>query len=260
MIAAACIAILVLAMFVWQDGVNRCNDGVRYTSCAPQPTPFHRRFCYWPPMALQIATWLSFAFIATSLGTWWRSVLFITLPGVWFCATRPLTVDGPSMALAWAAALLRPTHPWIAIALAFLSGIIHERGPVFAMLYAGDPAMLFGLAGATLFWRHPAPRDTDAFVGLPTLKATVYAHKGMQDWLDWKAWLYPTRAIIPLAASAHIPIGAWAALVVASASRIIATDNARLVMWGVPPILMAIHDAPPHWLIALHAFTFIRVA
>lgn len=253
----AIVAAVVLAMMVWQDGVNECNDGRRYTSGKSQPTPFHRRWCGWPRKLLIACSYLGVVFVAATLGSWWQSLMFVTLPGVWFVVTRPTTVDAPAMAMAWAGALVFPHNHWAAVMLSMASGFIHERGPVFAALYAWHPLLLLGLVSVG-WWRKSAPFDGDKFVGLPSLRDTIRVHKSTQDWLNWKSWLFATRGLIPIAALVGVPLSAWAALAVASASRIIATDNSRIVLWGAPALIVAMHDVP-QWAVALHALTFVRM-
>lgn len=254
---AGAVALAVIALFVWNDGIKECNDGRRYTSKRPQPTPFHRRWCGWPRRLLIASSLVGLVFIAATLGSWWQSLLFITLPGAWFCATRPTTVDAVSMAFAWGSALLFPRHPYLAVALSCVSGFTHERGPVFAALYAWHPLPLLGLAFIG-WWRKPAPKDGDKFVGLPSLREVIRTHKPMQDWLHWGGWLISSRGLIPIAALVGVPLSAWAVLAVAHASRIVATDNSRLVLWGAPPMIAAMHDAPM-WAVAAHALSFVRM-
>lgn len=251
------VAIGALALMVWQDGIHECNDGRRYTSGTPQPTPFHRRWCGWPRRLLIACTYVGLVFVASTLGSWWQALIFSTLPGVWFCATRPTTVDAPAMALAWASALMMPRSPYVATLLACLSGLIHERGPVFAALYAWHPLPLIGLVSIG-WWRKPAPRDNDPFVGLSSIRDVIRVHKRMQDWLSWKAWVFPSRALVPMAALASVPLSAWFAFALASATRIVGTDNSRYILWGAPPMIAALHDTPL-WLVAVHAMSFLRV-
>ncbi len=257
-IFAALTSLAILLLMLWQDGVSDCNDGKRYTSCAPQPTPFHRRLHNWPRRVLMAATWLSAIAIGASLGSWQRALMFATLPGVWFCITRPTTVDMPCMALAWGSSMAwaRGMHP-LAIALSCASGCMHERGPVFAALYSLSPVPLVGLV-AVQWWAKAAPPDDDKLVGLVGIRAVLKAHKPYTDYLVWKQWLLPTRALVPLAAWSSVPPAAWLAFGVAQASRVMGTDNSRFVMWGTPPLLMAIDRCPP-WVLALHAMTFVRV-
>lgn len=254
---SAVIAVLFIAMYVYQDGVQPCNDGRRYTSRRRQPSPFNRRFCGWNAELLAWCTWCFLLLTAVTLGAWWKALLFMTIPGVGFCATRPHTVDAVSMGLAWGAALHVPHHPGMACALALASGFVHERGPVFAALYAWHPLPLVGLLGV-MWWRKSAPSDGDPYVGLPTLRATLAAQKKMQDYVDWKGWLYPTKAIVPLAATEQVAPSAWLALALATATRIMGTDNARFVMWGVPPVLASMTRAPL-WLVAVHAMFLVRM-
>jgi len=256
LIVCAGIALGVMLLYVYQDGVLPCNDGKRYTSRRRQPRPFHRRFCGWHPTALKWVSWVSLFGVAVSLGEWWKTLLFITIPGVWFCVTRPETVDGPSMGLAWLSAWLLPTHPVAACFAAVLSGFVHERGPVFAALYAWHPLPLLGLLGV-MWWRTPAPRDGDPYVGMKGLWPTMLAQKRMQDFMDWKGWLFPTKAIVPLGVLAHVPLEGWAPLGVATATRIMGTDNSRFVMWGVPAVLAHMASAPA-WIVVLHAMLTVR--
>lgn len=254
---SALVALVVLALMVWNDGMHACNDGRRYTSGLPQPTPFHRRWCGWPKKLLTASSVAGLVFVAATLGSWWQSLLFVTLPGVWFVATRPTTVDGVAMGLAWGAALLFPINPYAAVGLSCLSGFVHERGPVFAALYAWHPLLLVGLV-CIGWWRKPWPKDTDPFVGLSSLRETILVHKKMQDWLSWKGYVISTRAVIPIAALVGVPLSAWVALAVAHASRIVATDNSRIVLWGAPPMIAAMHGVPM-WAVAVHALTFTRM-
>lgn len=251
------VALGVLAMMVWQDGIHECNDGRRYTSNLPQPSPFHRRWCGWPRWLLITSSYVGLLFVASTIGAWWQALVFVTLPGVWFLATRPTTVDAPAMALAWSSGLVLPRNPYLGTLLACLSGFVHERGPVFAALYAWHPLPLVGLV-AIGWWRKPAPPDGDKFVGLPTLNATILRHKRAQDWLSWGSYALATRGVIPMAAMAGVPLSAWLALAVATASRLVATDNSRIVLWGTPPMIAALHGTPM-WLVAVHTLSFVRM-
>lgn len=256
-VLSALISIVVLAVMVWQDGTHDCNDGRRYTSSKPQPSPFHRRWCGWPRWLLIACSYVGVVFVAATLGAWWQALVFVTLPGVWFVATRPTTVDAPAMALAWASALLIPRNPYAATFLACLAGCVHERGPVFAALYAWHPLPLVGLV-AIGWWRKPAPPDGDRFVGLSSIRETICVHKPTQDWLSWKQWIFATRGLVPLAALSGVPLSAWGAFAVAGASRIVATDNSRIVLWGAPALIVAMHDVPM-WAVAAHALSFVRM-
>ncbi len=260
---AAGIAVLVLAMFVHQEGIRSCPDGRRYCSGKPQPKPFHRRFCSWPAKLLTPLTWLSLLFVAVSFGTWWQSLLFITLPGVALVATRPTCVDGPTMALAWGSSLLWPTHPVLAVALSCLSGAVHERGPVFAALYCWSPWPLLGLA-AVQWWRKPARWDGDPYVDISGLSNIIRQHRPWHDFLDWRGWVLPTRAVIPLAAMSSAPMSAWTALLVASATRLVGTENGRFLAYGAIPLIAATHADPLptfalYGAVAMHAQTLSRL-
>lgn len=261
MIAAGLVGLVAVALFAWQSGVQNCQDGARYTSGAPQPTPFHRRFHAWPPRLLMVVTWLSFVATAAMLGTWQRAALFMTLPGVWMCVVMPTTVDGPAMALAHASAALLPSHPVPSVILSLLAGAIHERGPVFASLYAFSPWPLLGLL-AVQWWATKAAPDrrstdlADHLVGLSTW-GSIKAHKPHVDLLNEGGFVWALRGVVPLAAWLGAPVQAWVALGLAYTSRLVATDTARSLMWAAPALLM--HLDPPAWAVALHVVSFRRV-
>lgn len=137
MVPALIASVACIATHVWQDDIASCADGVRYTSGKPQPQPFNRRFCGWNARVLTALTFVSLLGLGLCMGTWWRAVLLLTLPGAWFIAHHPTCTDAVCMLLAWCSALLLVGgHPYPAVLLSCLSGFIHERGPVFAALYA----------------------------------------------------------------------------------------------------------------------------
>lgn len=258
MIYAALVGLVVVALYVWQCGANPSQDGTRYTSGQPQPSPFHRRFHAWPPRVLMIVTWASFVALAAMTGSWSRAFLFMTLPGVWMCVVMPTTVDGPAMALALAASLLWPTQPWVAVGMSCLSGALHERGPVFAAMYAWSPWPLIGLIAVQWWAKRAAPNHASAdladrlvgrgFVG------TIVAHKPHVNLLNEGGLVWALRGVPLLAAWLGAPVQAWVALGVAYASRLVATDTARSMMWAAP-ILIRDVDAPA-WAVALHVVSF----
>ncbi len=186
--------------------------------------------------------------------------MFLTLPGAWFCITHPTCPDLVAMSLAWGAATLWPVHPYAAVALSLASGFVHERGPVFAAVYAWTPWLLVGLL-AVQWWakavpRSPSGRLADTLTGHTTLGA-IKAHKPHQDLLDWQTLVWPLRAVIPVAAWLGASPAAWAALALAYLSRILGTDTSRFMMWAAPPLL-ARAGACPAWIVALHVMTFRR--
>jgi hypothetical protein len=171
-------------------------------------------------------------------------------------------VDGPSMALAVASASLMPSHPVIAVACSLLSGAIHERGPVFAALYAWSPWPLIGLL-AVQWWAtraspdHRSPELADRLVGHKSMLATMLAHKPHVDLLNEGGLVFALRGIPILAAWQGVSWHAWTALAVAFASRLVGTDTARCLMWAAPALLLEID--PPWWAVVIHIMTFRRV-
>lgn len=262
MIASALIGVVAVLVYVWQDGVNNCQDGVRYTSGTPQPSPFHRRFHWWPARLLMLVTWLSFVGIAMLLGTPSRAAMFMALPGVFMCSVMPTTVDGPSMVMAAASGALWSSSPALSITLSLAAGAIHERGPVFAALYAWSPWPLVGML-AVQWWATPASPDhrspelADRLVGHRSTLATMLAHRPHVDLLNGGGLIWGLRGLPLWAAYAGAPLNAWVALGVAFASRLVGTDTARCLMWAAPAFLM--HMDPPWWVVALHVVTFRRV-
>lgn len=259
------IAALVVALYVWQDGVHDCQDGRRYTSRAAQPSPFNRRFNHWPPRVLAVVSWASLVGVAGLLGSWPAAVLFVTLPGVYFCAIMPTTVDGPALLCAWGASLLWPSHHAAALALSCLGGLIHERAPVFAALYAWTPWLLAGLSVSVLLAlrgsaspKHDSPDLADRLVGHRGLIRTALAHKPHVDMLNDTGLVWSLRGVVPLAAWLGAPVQAWVALGVAYLSRLVATDTVRSLLWAAPPLIAGTHA--PVWAVALHAMSFKRAS
>lgn len=265
MIWAAIAAVAVLGLYVHQDGIHRCQDGDRYTSGKLQPHPFHRRICSWPPRVLMVVSWASFIAIATLLGGWRASLLFMTLPGVWFCVTHPTTVDGPSMLLAWLSSLAwAHGHPWVSVLCSCVAGLVHERAPMFAALYAWHWMPLVGLVVPLLRGlreparpNHASPELADRLVGHGTWGA-IWAHKDYIDMMGDSGLVWSLRGLPAIAALVGAGPSAWASLVAAYLSRIIGTDTSRYMLWAAPPLCAGMVDAPV-WMLALHVMTFRRV-
>ncbi len=256
MIYAALATAAIMAIYLWQDGLRECPDGRRYTSGKPQPYPFHRRFCAWPTPVLIAVSLASMLALGTLMGSWTKALLFITLPGAWLVVTRPTTVDAPAMLLSFGAAALFPTYPWFAVLLSCLAGFVHERGPVFAALYAWHPLLLVGLVCAG-WWRKAAPPDSDHRVGHGLLKSLA-SHKTDHDWLDLEATLFAARGLPFFAIAYGTSPAAWLTLGLSWAQRVICTDLGRLVLWAAP---VMIRDMPevPAWLVLAHVVTFRRM-
>ncbi len=256
MIYAALVSLVVVAIYLWQDGTVDCPDGLRYTSGRPQPHPFHRRWCGWPKRMLVGVSLASLVALGAMMGDWRRAALLITLPGAWLIATRPTTVDAPTMALAYGASMLFPAHPWLAVLMSCVGGFLHERTPVFAALYAWHPLLLVGLV-CSGWWRTPAPPDADPRVGLGAIKA-LFAHRKDHDWLGIEQNLYAMRAVPLLAAAYGTSPAAWTSLAVTWASRLIGTDLARYALWAAPAMLRDMPDVPS-WMVLAHVMTFRRM-
>lgn len=255
-VVALAVSAALVALLVWQDGLNPCNDGDRYTSGKPQPFPFHRRFCGWNPTVLRIASWACLVALGGAMGSWKGAVLLLTLPGAWFIASHATTVDAPSMLLAVLSAMLFREHPYVAVLFSLASGFIHERGPVFAALYAWHPLLLVGLV-AVGWWRTPARPDHDQLVGRGLLHA-LRAHRPYVDFLDWRVNVFALRGVVPLAAFYGVSTSAWLTLAVAWFSRVVGTDACRFAFWAAPILVRELPDVPA-WAVLAHAATIRRM-
>jgi hypothetical protein len=253
---ASIVSLAAIALCIWQDGVQPCNDGDRYTSGGAQPYPFHRRFCGWNPWMLRAASLVGLAAMGTMMGDAKHALLFVSLPGFWFCAVHLTCVDAPAMALALLAAVVFPHNIYIAAGLSCLAGFVHERGPVFAALYAWHPFLLVGLV-CVGWWRSPAKSDKDKLVGHGLL-SSIWAHRPYNDWLDWKVNVLALRGLPFFAAYYGASPRALAALAVAWASRLVGTDGARFIWWGSPLLIRELPDIP-WWLVLAHVVTFRRM-
>lgn len=256
MILALLASVTIIAVYIWQDGFTECPDGRRYTSGVAQPYPFHRRFCRWPRWLLIGVSLASLVTLGVLMGDWKKSLLLMTLPGAWLIATRPTTVDAPAMLLAYAASMLFPSQPYFAVLLSCIAGVIHERGPVFAALYAWSPLLLVGLVGVQ-WWCQAAPADEDARVGRGFI-SSVLVHRADHDWLDWPTTVFAMRGVPLMAAGFGVSISAWVALGVAWASRLVGTDLGRFAFWAAPVLVRDLPDVPA-WMVLAHAMTFRRM-
>jgi hypothetical protein len=262
---AAIASALVFGVIVWQDGFQLSNDGRRYTGQWSHPPPFHRRFHHWTPRALRIATVLAFVVIGATFDDWRAAVMVATCSGAIFCASY-LTVDAPAIALAWTAALAWHADGWwraLAIILTFASGVLHERGPVFAAVYAWHPILLIGLAGVA--WDADTdPRDGDPYVGHPTIREAIKFHRDVkaQDLLDIKSVFIPLRSLVMAPAVFGAEPRTWAALALAYASRILGTDPGRFMWWAAPPLAYDFAHRGGYYIpiaLALHIATMKRM-
>ncbi len=257
MLYAFLASLAIVAIMLWEDLIVDCPDGDRYTSGKRQPYPFNRRFCHWHPQVLILASLGSVVALGALMGTWKGALLLTTLPGAWVCVTRPTTTDAPCMLLAWLASMLFPTHPYFAVLLSCLSGVIHERGPVFAVLYAWHPLLLIGLVGVQ-WWRKAAPADDDVRVGRG-LWSSLKQHRRDHDWLNWEQTIFPLRAIPLLAAAYGTSLAAWTTLGFTWATRLVGTDLARYAFWAAPIMIRDMPDVPT-WMVLAHVVTFRRQA
>ena len=257
MIAALLTSVAVLGVYLWQDGIIDCPDGRRYTSFRRQPYPFHRRWCAWPKWLLTSLSLASLVMLGALMGSWKGALMLLTLPGAWLCATRPTTVDAPAILLALTSSMLFPAHPYAAVLVAIVGGVIHERVPVFAAIYAWHPLLLVGLVGVQ-WWRKPAPPDADPRVGRGFV-ASLSSHRRDHDWLHWEQTVFAMRGLPLFAAWLGVTPAAWCALALSWAARVVCTDLGRLALWAAPLLIRDLPDVPA-WMVLLQAVTFRRMA
>jgi hypothetical protein len=153
-------------------------------------------------------------------------------------------LDAPSFALALAvAALAASGHPGAAAALALPLGATREAGPLFAAVWAWHPAPLVGLLAAG--WWLPAgapPVDAPWLTRPLRYCAALRWHIG----LDASLYLRPWGAAL-----AGLVAPSWqtgAALLLAHAQCLVATDTIRLAVWAAPVLVAgAARALPPGW-------------
>jgi hypothetical protein len=147
----------------------------------PQPMPFHFRWLLPMLLGKRLRSWfwvsagsalgaaagisvLAMQHGASQLQAAMAAGLFLGLPAVRFAVVRaPVLPEMPMMCLAVAAAVLWPISPPAAIAVALLGGMVNEKTPVWAALFAFQPLLLAGLLAPLLrvVFRWPIPPHED---------------------------------------------------------------------------------------------------
>jgi hypothetical protein len=191
-------------------------------------------------------------------GRWSPGLFLFGLPGVWDTARYcPPLVDAPAMALAVLSAAAVKQGQWgLGIVLSLAAGATKETAPLFAALYAWNPAPLIGLGAPAL--RHLQPAGDDVF-GPDEFPHYVLDHPFETAWStrqgrskDWKLWLAPWGAC--LAGFGNPTPQTLATLAAAYGQCIGATDNARLYQWAWPVMAdNTVKAAGSWWLVALIA-------
>jgi hypothetical protein len=211
----------------------------------------------WPLLAAGAFVW------AVAMGATWQvaaatAALLVALPGVWGPhSVRPVGVDLPAMAISvWAAAAFAAGQPLVGVVLTLWAAAIKEQAPLWVALWAWNPLALVALVGPAIAWfvRRPA---MDEVTALPVLRRvhdhpvrTAMEHRQQQG--GWRnAWLMVAPWGVTLAALLDPSPWLIAAVVVAYAQLLVATDVVRLYQVVAGPVvcLAAAGVIPTQWLL-----------
>ncbi|NBW09903.1 MAG: hypothetical protein EBR82_17945 [Caulobacteraceae bacterium] len=214
-------------------------------------------FASWPLLAAGSVVW------ALGMGADWQAAVaaaafLVALPGVWGPhSVRPVGVDLPSMAVAiWAAAAFAHGQPLVGVVIACIAAGISEKAPVMVALWAWTPWALVALVVPLVanFVRRPG---LDEVTAVPLLKrvhdhpiTTAMEHRRQQG--GWRnAWLMVAPWGVTLAALLDPSPWLIAAMVVAYAQLLVATDVVRLYQAVAGPVacLAAAGVIPTQWLL-----------
>lgn len=121
-----------------------------------------------------------------------------------------------------------------------------------------DPLLLLTGLCCVGWWRKPTTPDDDKLVGRGFIYA-IKAHKPYVDWLDWGVNVFSLRGLPLMAAYFGVSPWAWLTIAVAWASRLVGSDNGRLILWGAPALILAMPHDIPAWMVLAHAVTFRRL-
>ena len=211
----------------------------------------------WPLLAAGAFVW------AVGMGADWKvaaaaAAFLVALPGVWGPhSVRPIGIDLPAMAVAiWAAAAFAHGQPVVGVLLTIVAATISEKAPVMVALWAWTPWALVALVAPLVanFVRKP---ELDEITAIPLLKqvhdhpvATAMEHRQQQG--GWRnAWLMVAPWGVTLAALLNPTPWLFAAVAVAYAQLLVATDCVRLYQVVAGPVvcLAAAQVIPPQWLL-----------
>ncbi len=175
--------------------------------------------------------------------------LLAGLPSLRFSFFAPVLVDMPAMALALGAAVLWPIEPILAFACAGIAGLVSEKAPIWAAVFALSPWLLSGLAApafVALVTRRTAadPNDPLAETITHPIRSSMKWHAG--KWRNPHLMLLPWGACLVVLADPTL----WLviALAVGYAQIFVATDTVRLYQQAAPVVcVLAALSIPIDW-------------
>lgn len=232
--------------------------------CRDSPTRWKVAWLVSWPLGFAAATVWALGAGAAPAAAVAAAVLLIALPGVWGpLVVRPVGVDLPAMAVGLVAAAMW-VHGWYvpALIVVAVAASIKESSPVWVALWVWSPWPLVALVvpAVVAIVRRP---EIDPVTTVPVLRevhdhpfrSALAARRGR--WRD--AWLMVAPWGVTLAGLVNPTPRVVAALAVAHAQLLIATDTVRLVHTAAGPVmaLAAAQVIPPGWLLlaaAVHVF------
>ena len=250
-------------------------DGERYLQMGggiAQPMPFHLRPGLPAICRMSRGRWVAANLIGMAFAAWlvgclamlhgatgnqaaFATALFLGLPWVRFCFSRPVLVDMPGLALTLLAAVSWMEGYLVLPLVAVVAGaLISEKVPIWAAIFAWSPLLLVGLAiplARRLLFKPAAVNENDRLSDTLThpLRSGLESHRHF--WRDPRVMLLPWGAC--LVAVIH-PMGWWmaAALAAGYAQLLVATDTVRLYQQAAPVVCVATALAVPlEWMPAV---------
>ena len=197
----------------------------------------------------------SISLVVLSAGLWVYTgsplaILFLLcFPLLSFWRNAPILQDLPALALAvWAANVLG-WNTSAGIVFALLAGLVNEKAPLFAALYAWSPFPLIGYLSTGISYlgtrEGPMPERITAQPEMCEEMEYVLAHpfRSAQRflrsrWGDGGLWIQPWGGMVLALFNPSFQLGATTA--VAFGMCFTATDSLRMMVWALPVVAAAV--------------------
>lgn len=147
----------------------------------------------------------------------------------------------PLAIMCWSATV---KDPYALMLLGLVAGAGKQSAPIFMAILTWSPFPLVGLMSQLvgLFWYRKMDPEVEKNPWLLSpLQTTFNAKRG--HWLNPRVMIWPWGAVLPLAIVTS-DVRLWAALAVAYAQVLVASDNARLYLWALPIAIGYAVNAP----------------